>query len=401
MSSNWPTYRCDSANTGVTDDVGPASDYIATWTNEVGFCGGHEMVVADGRVVTTLASGVMDGTVRAFESASGTHLWSGPDDLKDRYTAATVAGDLVWATNLDDQPMLEAFDSTGGALVHQYDVPGVNYSDVPPVVAGETVYAGTLSRLRAFDTEGNGQLWEYESNAEIRGAPAVVDGTVYLGIVEQTGDTEQISDRGRLGRIEPSVLALDTIDGSINWRQELPGAPHAPVVRDGSIFCLTHAFDYGGDPHEGYWVFNGSDESITETDLGALLGVVVALDATDGSLLWTVRLDTEVSSLNGLAVGEDDVYVGIEEGEVRCLATETGSTRWTTSLSASVGHPPSVDSEAVYVGTGDGVVAMGRDVGDVRWRFDTPDIVNTSVSVCDGTAFFGDRTGRVYALDEG
>lgn len=398
MSSEWPTYRFDVANTGVTPDQGPGADYTVRWKTEVGATGGDELVVSDNRLYATLAGGVSDGTIRAFDATSGEHLWSGRHDYKDRYTAPTVADGLVWATNLDFQPLLEAFRASDGTVAREYEMEGVNYQRIPLVVSDETVFAATDFRYQAFETDRSGRRWEYESNQRITGLPALSEDTIYVGSVDRSGEFKRVSDSGRVRRIRPSILALDTTDGSLRWRRRLPASPHYLAVRDGLIFGLTSAYDRGGEPYEGLWAITGSDEPFEVADFGRPYSVVVALDTSDGSFRWTTDLDADISVSNGLAVGREAVFVGTEDGVVLALDVESGRVEWKTDLPGSVHHPPTVASDTVYIGTETGLVGMNRQTGEVGWRYSTEDRINTSVSVAEGSLFFGDRGGTIYSL---
>jgi outer membrane protein assembly factor BamB len=61
---------------------------------------------------------------------------------------------------------------------------------------------------------------------------------------------------------------------------------------------------------------------------------------------------------------------------------------------------PVVVGETVYFGSGDGhLYALDAASGDLKWKFQTGDVVHASPAYADGTVFFGSWDSYFYAVD--
>ncbi|RZB13734.1 hypothetical protein StrepF001_42475 [Streptomyces sp. F001] len=61
---------------------------------------------------------------------------------------------------------------------------------------------------------------------------------------------------------------------------------------------------------------------------------------------------------------------------------------------------PAVANGIVYIGSGDGrIYALNAASGNVRWTYETGDVVWSSPTVADGIVYIGSIDHRVYALD--
>ena len=141
-------------------------------------------------------------------------------------------------------------------------------------------------QVRAFDTRTGALLWQRALGSSCESSPLVLDGRVYLGIENGTAYALSLSRGARSGRAgraarspaaSPSragdvvvgdysgnVFALRASDGRLRWRARVGGQIYAtPAVADGRVFVT----------------------SSTEKD-------VTALDARDGSLIWSQRLSS-------------------------------------------------------------------------------------------------------------
>jgi len=131
--------------------------------------------------------------------------------------------------------------------------------------------------------------WQADLGSRIIASPTVIEDTVYIG--RQYG----------------GIIALNTADGSEQWRYEADGVIRASAVVDGRVFFM-------------------SDK-------------LYALDASDGTELWTFNPTEggEISSTSSPTVAGDTVYVGSDasvqdgvvrgEGALHALNTEDGSVR--------------------------------------------------------------------------
>ncbi len=98
-------------------------------------------------------------------------------------------------------------------------------------------------------------------------------------------------------------------------------------------------------------------------------GIVAALQADTGELLWKVDLDTALTS--GPGDGEGMVAIGTADGQVIALAAEDGRELWRAQLSSEILAPPAVGGGMVVAHTVDGkLFALAADDGRQRWIYD-------------------------------
>jgi outer membrane protein assembly factor BamB len=175
-------------------------------------------------------------------------------------------------------------------------------------------------------------------------------------------------------------------------------------------------------------------------------GIIVALKAHDGQLVWRSDMGGELSA--SPVADDSTIYVASETtgppdhgpgGALRALGREGGVTRWMTPLikplrgaltvsgvklfaggsdgrayafdkrtggvfwsipfpSPFSGHPV-IDDGRVYFGTEDGtLLVLEETTGRLLWRYKTPGAIRGPVAVKDNRVFFGSGDGYVYAL---
>jgi len=219
-------------------------------------------------------------SVYALDANSGAQKWAFAQS-KDRYIApAAVFGDTVYAASADNT--LYALDLASGNLKWTFDkaTAGLWGAALP---AEDKVFVPSMDHnLYAVDAATGNQLWAVTLNGALAGAPALGDGVIYVGSLNDT------------------LYALDMADGSEQWT----------VKADG-------------------WVW-GTPLVVGETlYFGDLAGNVYSVDALSGGIHWKSQVGGAVRgapSLSGdtLIVPVDDVSNGI----VVALNAADGSTRW-------------------------------------------------------------------------
>ncbi len=168
-----------------------------------------------------------------------------------------------------------------------------------PIVSGGRVFAmDSATAVSAFDAKSGKQLWrtaltpaEEADDDNIGGGLAFENGVVFA----TTGFAQ--------------VIAIDAASGKILWRKQVVGPIHsAPTVRAGRVFTIT------------------------------IDSRLYALDAGDGSEIWTYSGISEVASLLGgasPAVDAGVVVAPFASGELVALKAENGRILWSDSLSAT------------------------------------------------------------------
>lgn len=306
-----------------------------------------------------------------------------------------------------------------------------------PIVADGRVLLFTLGGLFAYDLESGDEVWRLDADdVDVRTAPLVLDGTVYVGIAFPHG-----------------LLAVDVEDGSRLWHVELDQSPTtAPVVdhrreniavgahdrvagvalggetlweretfssvsaltswgdliyagtEGGELYCL-----HGFDGPQGLWrrQLDGAVEQIAQSNgndivVSAFGGPVQRRDGNEvGASRWA-----HDAGFHGFVAARNTYAVGLG---LTSINTRTGERHWT--LDQDLKAAPAGAGDTIYSG-GDGFLAAyamdgGTGVGDYRtgyerWRHDVEGEVFEGVSVADGAVFAtaADEDGAIlYALE--
>jgi outer membrane protein assembly factor BamB len=97
-------------------------------------------------------------------------------------------------------------------------------------------------------------------------------------------------------------------------------------------------------------------------------GRVVAVNSSNGALVWFTELNTPVSS--GPSVGDDRIIVGTNSGKVIALNAKDGKQLWASPATSEVLAPACISDGVAYVHAMDGSFsAYSLEDGRQLWRF--------------------------------
>ena len=265
---------------------------VELWESPVGggtlFCG---PVVRDGKVY--IGSG--DGSMYAFDAATGATEWVGESQGLFFTATAAVGRGLVFATAFNSSFL--AYDAETGEIAWDSGFDGLRAA---PTLQGRRLYFYSADDLlHALDPETGTEIWSGVADGSNTGqAPVVFDGRVFQSL--------------------DGLTAYDAQTGEILWHKSETGSGSGVVATRGRLF-------YRG-------VFEGGGES------------VVALDAATGELIW--ETPTLAGSTDAVpAVGEGMVFVTFVD--LFALDAKTGVEVWRVPGVHSVAGP-SVANGVVY-----------------------------------------------------
>ncbi len=153
---------------------------------------------------------------------------------------------------------------------------------------------------------------------------------------------------------------------------------------------------------------------------GATGGKLVALDTSNGNLLWSEEETFKTQGSGGFlgcapqaaavafygtpAVSGELVYISGYNGKVYAFNTASGALRWVYPREGSLAGPiiggPVVSQGMVYIGSDDGMVyALDAATGDSVWQFEIGDKIWSTPVVYGNTLFIGSSDKKLYALD--
>lgn len=355
---DWPQYRHDPEHTGYDDvetalsvytvhklktlwerftDTGATFDVLPTAAYGSTYVGAHFPPSEDSQ----------EG-LYAFSSDKGSLRWQTGDLFTDYAPSTAVANGSLYLVQGDQlgDGYVEAQDaSTGGFQWRTSIGEGSDPFDSSPVVADSTVYVGSSDgNVYALDASTGAVLWKHATGGAVESSPAVAGGIVYVG-----------SDTGQL-------FALKASNGKQVWAQSFSGpVESSPSVSGGSVFV-------------------GSDD-----------GTVGAFDAATGTPLWS-RSFKNRSFGTSPAIARGAVYIGgngPSAGDMYALDASDGSKLWTDSSDAGVSDP-AVANGVVYYSVSDANVVQAVDAssGSVLWQASDLTAPRAPI-VSDGTVVVG------------
>jgi outer membrane protein assembly factor BamB len=265
---------------------------------------------------------------------------------------------------------------------------------------------GTITALNASDGTTR---WSYatgETGPTAASTPLILvpSGTILYASFEQP-----------TGTLQTVVVALGSADGSVMWQVHLPsnssyfggaaltvvgGVVYAAVV-DGSLHALDSAT---GTERWSYQVASGGIPNVTISggiiyaQNGNAGGGLVALRASDSTLLWRYATDGYVSMVPVVANGL--IYVGQAPYILVALNAVTGAVHWSEHLAeyglgGAVGVRGAVATgTGLYVNEGRYIYALNASTGALCWVAQSCGQGATSVPLLDGdrlyeTCFYG------------
>ena len=139
-------------------------------------------------------------------------------------------------------------------------------------------------------------------------------------------------------------------------------------------------------------------------------GMIVALKAHDGQLLWRSDLGGELSA--SPVADASAIYVASEtttpngepraqSGALRALGREGGVTRWVTALGKPLRGALTISDTKIFAGGSDGrAYAFDKRTGGLFWSIPFTSPFNTQPVLKDGRVYFGAEDGTLLALEE-
>ena len=229
-----------------------------------------------------------------------------------------------------------------------------------------------------------------------------------------------------------AVYGVDLATGEAAWQLTRAYGPVAvpAIAPAGEGSALIYTEGYGPNPPSEAFASpspSGSAGSATSapstpvTTPGASEGGnipfdsrVIAVDLTTREPLWDAPVDLQAVSRTGVTVDGDTAYVGEDDGIVTAIDTATGEVRWTYDAPGPVSTTIAAGQGTVVLSTQPRskepavVVALHATDGSEAWRFQptTLPFIATVPSIADGVVYMGfsDRSGsraRALSLDDG
>jgi outer membrane protein assembly factor BamB/tRNA A-37 threonylcarbamoyl transferase component Bud32 len=194
------------------------------------------------------------------------------------------------------------------------------------------------------------ELWSFECEDEIRGAPVVHEGVVYIGCYDN------------------NLYAIDAKSGEFVWKYPTEGGIVGRPAADEDM------------------IFVGSEDERLH-----------AVTASRGKLIWTYYADGPVRSSPTLSDGH--VFFGADDGHLHVLNMISGRRAWRAEANGPVRTTPLIGDERVYYGCETGDFYCVDFKGELKWRYRAKRAVTSSPILVEGTIYFGSTDWTLYALE--
>ncbi len=320
-----------------------------------------------------------DGVVTAFRVKDGVVIWRHVGKSTDEQSATVVDGVIYLTPNLPFDShvttvTVHALRARDGSPLWSRTLP----TDAPAffqlTVMNKVVYVrSAVERIDALRASDGTLLWHYTSRSSFVSLPTVSNGVVYAGT------------------IDGHLYALRASDGFLIWTHTMltPALPLFPVVVD-SLAYLN---------------LQGGDMDVLRADTGVVIlrympknpamkliplilvadgvvyvstqdGHLLALDASDGFTIWSVKPYPADNSILLNAAG-GVVYVAAElSGSIDAVNANSGSIIWRYPGKAAQSVPIAVVQGMVYLAeyanNADllaNITALRASDGTVTWKY--------------------------------
>ncbi len=253
-----------------------------------------------------------------------------------------------------------------------------------PTVVNDTVYVGTWNGyVYALNTDGK-TIWKQEIGKEIRNAPLVYKGNVFIG----------------KGALTPKFYCLDADTGEIKWEYETV----SPVKTTASVWNDHIYVIFQNDIY--------ADELCCFTPEGELVWKYKTVKVPEGACIPPISVRSTQGVTSSPTVYNGKIYFGSGKKKVHCIDSDTGEPSWTFETKGSVvmeqyrtGEDRIISTlgaayENVYFGSWNNTIyALDAETGKEKWTFLTGDRILSSPVIADGLVCVGCMDGHFYCLD--
>lgn len=128
--------------------------------------------------------------------------------------------------------------------------------------------------------------------------------------------------------------------------------------------------------------------------------LLLALEAETGTELW--RFTAGFSIWAKPTYHDGTLFIASLDRKLYAIEAADGSEKWSVELSGAMSAQPVVNPDAnlVYAASYDREIhALNMDTGEEAWSVQASDWVWSAPALADGSLYFGDSSGNVFAVD--
>ena len=212
---------------------------------------------------------------------------------------------------------------------------------------------GMLSRMPTTNLAASSAikpLWTFSCEDEIRGTPAIHQGSIFIGSYDN------------------NLYALNAADGKFLWKYAADGAVSTrPAVYEGNVY------------------FGSKDKRLH------------VVGARSGKVVWSYYADDPIHSSPRIAEGH--AFFGADDHYIHAVNVATGRLAWKFETTGPVRSTPFVANELVYAGNEAGDFYAVDFRGDMKWRMNAKRAITSSPLAHGQAVYVCSMDGTMYALD--
>ena len=326
-------------------------------------------LVADGKVFVTTAGpasgGGLYGTqLFALDAQTGAIAW-GPVAISGTYFWSGHAYDngKLFVVNFDG--LLRSFDAASGQPGWSVQLPGQYAFTSPPTAVNGIVYvggAGSGGTVYAVDQTNGNVLWTAAVGNGDHSSPAVSSDGVFVSYPCQ-------------------VYKLDPLSGATLWHYAGPcsgGGGRTAAYADDRLYVrdwtdpVSRVFDAANGNVVGTFGAGPIPALTPQTDYFMDSGTLRAIDRATQQVRWSFAGDGSLTSAP--IVIDQVVFVGSTTGLVYALDATTGTLLWTGAAGAAISAPDeqNVTQPLTGFGVGEGMLIVPAGSVLTAWRITGP-----------------------------
>lgn len=299
-----------------------------------------------------------------------------------------------------------------------------------PAVINGIAYVGSEDHyLYAIDIKTGNPVWKFKTDGAVDSSPTVYGNVVYFGSFDgnyyavdaqsgkliwkfKTGGEKLIGRQGLWGMTPKDLYMEDQYDFYLS-SPVLNLNDHELTIyfgsSDGNLYALdAHtgkkkwAFKANGSIHTSPALYNGT------IYFGSWDTYLYALDAVSGQLKWKFKTQDQpvYHQLEGIQASptcyNGSIYFGCRDGHFYSLNANTGKLLWKIGMNGSwILTTAAARDGMIYISTSDTYLFMALDAktGTEKYRFKANGYIYSSPAISGNTAYFGDFTGKLFALN--
>lgn len=336
------------------------------------------------------------------------------------YSSPTVVGDYVYAVSGDITPFnrngtgrILCLDADTGEVVWKDQLKDFRATFASPAVSGNYLVCGeglhltSDARVVCLDARTGETLWEYRTNDHVESSPCIYDGKVYVGAGDEGGilcfalepnpdgtpnllwhrqgsdfldaESSPVAADGKvivgLGIEGHALVCLDANTGEELWRVDSPYPVFSsPAIENGVVYVGKGTGNFIFSAEEVWekektkMIKAGASakEIAAKAELMAPIGIVSAIDAETGQVLWEYNLERTV--LGAISIADGNIYFGSSDNHVYRLSKQGELLdKWNTQM--PIKSSLAVGEDFVYCVAASGILfAVNRENFDLIWQ---------------------------------